>query len=504
MRHSRLHMVHSMRTRFILICCVIHRLLRLDVLLSAACFATAAGPTLATEADQKQRPNILLIVSDDQRPDTVHSLGNSLIETPSLDRLVRDGSVFDRATCGNPICTPSRAEILTGCNGFRMKVRDFGGQISADVPRMAARFRDAGYATWYVGKWHNDGRPQDHGYMSTRGLFTGGGGRFATPQVDYAGRTVTGYKGWVFRDDDGMLHAERGIGLTPEISRNFADAAVDVIDLSVRGLQESSGHPFFLHVNFTSPHDPLMLPLAWEDRYSESAMMLPQNFLPEHPFDHGNFNGRDEQLFRWPRTPTETRQEIAAYYAVISYMDQQIGRILACLKQHRLADNTIVIFTSDHGLALGSHGLRGKQNMYEHTIGTPLIMAGPGIPSGRRFSTQCYLRDLFPTLCDLAGVEISRASIDGISLKPVLDGRTTQVHDFIVGYFRDSQRMIRTVDWKYVEYPEAERHQLFHLATDPLEKNDLSDLPEHLEQQRKLKKQMIDWFRRAGDPVYVR
>lgn len=146
---------------------------------------------------------------------------------------------------------------------------------------------------------------------------------------------------------------------------------------------------------------------------------LPANFLPEHPFDHGNLRGRDELLMAFPRTASEVRGELACYYAVISHLDRQVGRILEALRAAGQADNTLAIFTSDNGLAIGSHGLRGKQNMYEHLIGVPLIIRGPAVVRGRRTDAQCYLRDLFPTACDVAGIPVPQ-SVRGRTLLPVL------------------------------------------------------------------------------------
>jgi len=449
-----------------------------------------AGRMNATE-----RPNVLLIVSDDQRPDTIHALGNDIIQTPTLDRLVYEGTAFTRAACANPICTPSRAEILTGCTGFHCGVMDLGKPIDPQIPTLSRWFSAAGYTTSYVGKWHNDGRPKQRGYDFTKGLFRGGGAKFWTPQEDFAGRPVTGYRGWIFQDDDGNLFPDKGVGLTADISRHFADAAIDVI-------KSQHEKPFFLHVNFTAPHDPLILPPKWESTYGPADMPLPANFLPRHPFDHGNFEGRDEVLFEWPRTPDETKREIAAYYAVISHMDEQIGRVLAALEAADQLDNTVIVFSSDHGLGVGSHGLRGKQSMYEHTIGVPLLMRGPGVPRQQRFAAQCSLRDIFPTLCDLTGVPGPGDKIDGKSLKPVLDGMVQQIHPFITGYFRHFQRMIRTPEWKYVEYPEAKRRQLFHLTSDPDELENVAGQDATAIIENRLAEQMRDWFQQQGDPVY--
>ncbi|MBI1311472.1 sulfatase-like hydrolase/transferase [bacterium] len=476
--------------------CSAVRFLTLNVAAAAGLLATnfnSANAACATE-----RPNILLLVSDDQRPDTIHALGNHLIQTPNLDRLVKSGTVFTRATCANPICTPSRAEILSGCNSFRNGVLDFGRGIKPELPTMPKWFAAAGYRTFYVGKWHNDGVPIERGYSATKGLYRGGGGKFYKPQVDWAGRPVTGYRGWIFQDDAGTLFPELGVGLTPDISSKFAEAAVSLIDESAK-----SDQPFFLHVNFTSPHDPLLLPPGWEKTYDAASMPLPKNFAPRHPFDHGNFDGRDEQLFKWPRTPEETRGELAAYYSVISYMDQQIGRILDTLHTTGQDKNTIVVFTSDHGLAVGSHGLRGKQSMYEHTIGVPLLMSGPGIPAGEQRSAQCYLRDLFPTLADLARLDPPGDRIDGRSLGPILRNEQSEIHPFVIGYFRNFQRMIRDGHWKYIEYPEVNVTQLFDLAGDPNELNNLTAEKQYADQRRMLVEKLHGWLKQNGDPLFA-
>lgn len=430
------------------------------------------------------RPNVVIIVSDDQRPDTIAALGNPIIKTPNLDQLVQRGSVFLNAVCANPICTPSRAELLTGCTGLRNQVFDFGRVLNPELVTLPEPFNQAGYSTWYCGKWHNDGRPGKHGYQTTQGLYTGGGGKWWTPQVDYRGHEVTGYKGWIFRDENDKPQPERGVGLTPNISATIADAAIDVI--------RTSTSPFLVHVNFTAPHDPLLLPAGYENQYDANEIPLPENFQSDHPFDHGNRGGRDEVLLPIPRTEKLVRADLAAYYAVISHMDKQIGRILAAIDENKKTESTIVVFCSDHGLAMGSHGLRGKQNMYQHTIGVPMIFAGPGIPAGQQLNGHAYLRDLFPTLLDLAGLK--PIDCDGKSQVPVLRGQQASIYDFTVGYFRDSQRMIRTDRWKLIEYPIANRTQLFDLRNDPFELKDVSALAEHAKRRAQLSKQLNQWM----------
>ena len=448
----------------------------------------------AGSVQKRRRPNVLFLLSDDQRPDTIAALGNPVIKTPHLDALLRRGTAFTRATCANPICTPSRAEILTGSSGFRNGVRDFGRKINAGSPLWPATMKRAGYRTGYVGKWHNDGRPSERGYDETPGLYRGGGGKWWVPTFDWNGRPVTGYRGWLFQTDDRKkLFPERGVGLTPNISADFADAAIQFIN-------RKTGRPFFLHVNFTAPHDPLLMPHGYEKLYDPAKMPVPRNFRPQHPFDHGNLRGRDERLFEWPRTKKMVRDELAVYYAVITHMDAQIGRIVSALKTSGQLQNTVIIFASDHGLSVGSHGLRGKQSMYEHTIGVPLILAGPGIPKGRKSKAQCYLRDLFPTTCDLTGIPVPK-TIDGRSLKPVLEGKVKSVYPQVFGYFRDFQRMIRTDDWKLIHYPHLDRYQLFHLKTDPHELTDLANDKRHAKIRKSLTAKLRDWQRRVKDPV---
>jgi arylsulfatase A-like enzyme len=313
------------------------------------------------------------------------------------------------------------------------------------------------------------------------------------PGADYAGRRASGYQGAVFQTDDGELFPEKGVGLTPDISREFADAAISFI-------RRQPTEPFFLHVNFTAPHDPLLIPPGYEGKYDPAKIPLPPNFLPEHPFDHGDFRSRDELLFAWPRTPAEVRAELAAYYAVISHMDQQIGRILAALEETGQMPNTIIIFSSDQGLAMGSHGLRGKENMYEHTVGTPLIICGPGVPEGARRNAQCYLRDLYPTICEIAGAEVP-AVVQGKSLVPVLRDDKHTLYPAIFGYFGRVQRMIRTDQWKLIYYPQIGRYQLFDLVTDPYELKDLSGDPQRATTLSDLRVKLTAWQKDVKDPL---
>lgn len=442
------------------------------------------------------KPNILFLLADDQRPDTISALGNDRIETPNLDKLVARGTTFTRATCSYPICVISRAEILSGMHGWENGVNAIDSNTFRDgITFWGDALQAAGYDSWYVGKWHTSGRPFSRGYNDVNGLYSGGGGKWwKEGQTDWKGFPITGYRGWIFQSEDGKeKFPDLGVGLTPDIDAKFADAAIELIE-------RDQDKPWFLHVNFTAPHDPLFIPPGYEGKYKTEEMQLPENFAPEHPFDHGNLKGRDETLMHFPRTPEATRDVLRVYYAVIDHLDKQVGRILDALDKTGQLENTIVIYTSDHGMGVGSHGLRGKQSMYEHTINVPFVIAGPGIEAGRKTPAQIYLRELYPTTCDLVGAEVPK-NVTAKSFAPVIRGDQDEHHEVIYGYFRDSQRMIRNDRWKYIVYPQVGEKQLFDLTNDPNELNDLAEKSVNAKIVAKLDAELQKWRKEVGDPI---
>lgn len=442
---------------------------------------------------EDRRPNVVVLVADDLRADVIGAFGSKQCRTPNLDKLAAEGVVFTRAVCPFPLCVPSRAEILTGCSSLRIPALATG-KLDPALVTWPAAMKSGGYKTCYVGKWHTSGRPRMHGYDETRGLYAGGGGKLWKEQTDHNGRPVTGYRGWVFQSADGKsIEPEKGIGLTPDISRRFADAAISQI-------REPAGKPFFLHVNFTAPHDPLFMPPGYEKKYDPRQIVLPKNFTAEHPFDHGNLKGRDELLLPFPRTKDDVQDELAVYYAIVEHLDEQIGRVIASLRESGQWENTIVVFTSDHGLAIGSHGLRGKQNMYEHTTCVPLIVCGPGIPAGKRLKAPIYLRDVYPTVCELAGVPIPK-TVEAKSQAAVIRGTAERVHDEVYTYFMNFQRAVRTDRWKLIHYPQIDRDQLFDLVADPDERNDLSADPKHAAVLAELGQKLAVWRKGVSDPT---
>ncbi|MBK8092031.1 MAG: sulfatase-like hydrolase/transferase [Verrucomicrobiaceae bacterium] len=437
-------------------------------------------------------PNVLLVVSDDQRPDSIHALGHGQVATPVLDRLVARGTAFSRAYAGYPICHVSRAQILTGTHAFTALPKYPTGGIDPNLATLAGTLQRAGYFTCYSGKWHNDGHPLQRGYSLTSGLFSSGGAKgVEQPAMDDRGRPLTGYRGWTFKDSENRAELDKGVGLLPDNSRIIADGAIRAIESAPKD------KPWFVHVNFAFPHDPLQWPKGLENRYLAEKMVLPPNFAPLHPFDHGNLLGRDELLLPSPRTEYAVREELALYYAMVTDVDSQLGRILAALPSQ---EETVIIFTSDQGLALGSHGLLGKQNCYEHSIRSPLIVCGPGLPRNERCAALVELRDLFPTLCDLAGVAVP-ATVTGKSLLPLLRHETDRVRVFATGVFTDTQRMICDERWKFILYPKVGREQLFDLQADPYELRDLSAVVSHADTLARLRAELRSWRVQSGDPL---
>lgn len=427
-----------------------------------------------------QRPNILILFTDDQRFDTIAALGNDAIHTPHMDRLVARGTTFRRAYImggsSGAVCMPSRAMLMTGRYLYHL---DGEGQtIPPEHVMLPQLLRDQGYVTCGIGKWHNSPAAYVRAFSTGAEIFFGGmddhwnvpactfdpSGRYPAPQphpLDLGVETVTAQK--VFDHVASGVHS----------SELFSDAAVDFLRA------HDAATPFLLYVAFMAPHDPRTMPREYLDLYDPDTIELPPNFMPAHPFDNGEMDVRDERLAAKPRDPAEIRRHIAEYYAMISHLDAQIGRILDALDASGQAENTIIVFAGDNGLALGRHGLMGKQSLYDHSVHVPLILAGPGIPAGVQTDAYAYLLDIYPTLCGLVDVEMP-TSVDGQSLAPVLQGTGSGRTQLGFAY-RDVQRAVQDDRFKLIEYcvGETRTTQLFDLATDPWEMRNLADEPEH-------------------------
>ena len=445
---------------------------------------TLLTPSILAEAESP-RPNVLFLFTDDQRPDTIAALGNEHIRTPNIDRLVHDGVSFTNAyimgASSMAVCTPSRACLFSGRTLWNLESQgkwDF--EISEKNKTIAQVFRESGYTTFTTGK--NDPGFGKNGHFvrsfsaGENVYYRGGhGGQNNTPlfSVSYdKGRLLKTKK-----PSEGKFNADL-----------FADACVEFLEG-----RKGNDQPFFAYVSFMTPHDPLNAPKEYLSMYAPEDIALPENFLPEHPFDAGVHHIRDEKLVKRPLTADKLRTKLAKYYGLITHTDAQIGRILEALEKSGHADNTIIIFTSDNGLALGSHGLTGKQNVYEHSVKVPFIMSGPGIPSGQKRDQLCYIYDIYPTLCEMAALAVPE-TVQFRSFKSALDEPETEHRQHLSFAFQQWHRSVRDKRFKLIEYcVDGKRQtQLFDLANDPHETNNLAteeDQKNTLQRLRKLLQQ---------------
>jgi arylsulfatase A-like enzyme len=402
------------------------------------------GCTLS--AATSRPPNILHINADDFRADGLHSLGTEILQTPNLDLLVANGTTFSHCyTQGSMIgavCQPSRTMLLTGRSWLRIPT---GREPRIEnLPVLPSVLGAAGYETFHVGKSGNE--------------FLAGINRF----------------------DTNLVMDDRTDELRRTSSARHAEAAIKFLKE-----RKTGGKPFYIYFAPPVPHDPRVAEPQFEKLYDAAKIPLPAAFLPQHPWDNDEMAVRDELLAPWPRTPANTKKQIAEYYACITGLDYYVGQIFAQLKASGEWDNTIIIFTGDNGLSLGEHGLFGKQNLYEFGgMHVPCVVFGPGIPKGKS-DALVYLMDLFPTFCDLVGAPIP-AGIEGRSLEPVLHGRADKVRDVLYTAYRAGQRSVRDQRWKLIRYPIVDRTQLFDLDADPRELNNLAYEPAYADRVSKM------------------
>lgn len=443
-------------------------------LLFCLLLVAVAGRSLAA-APVSAPPNVLFFFCDDQRADTLRALGNAHIQTPHLDRLARRGVAFKRAYMMGGMqgatCVPSRAMLLTGQSLFRIDEK-----LLRDETWPAA-FGRAGYDTFVSGKWHNGAASIPKSFQRARSLLVAG---MADPL------------------NAELSHLENGALTPPRRSPQHACAAF--ADETIAFLRAARSRPFFAYLPFDGPHDPHIVPPDFPITYDPAQIPLPPNFAPVHEWDNGHLNNRDETLLPWPRTPAAIRTMLAEYYRYITYLDAQIGRVLEALEASPHANNTYVVFAADSGVARGSHGLIGKQNLYEHSLRVPLILAGPGIAANRTTEAMCYLFDVLPTLGALCGVK-GPATSEGRDLTPTLRDPAVPARTELLFAFRHVQRAFRDERWKLIQYPEINRTQLFDLQHDPHEITNLAGMPAHAGRVRDLSASLLAAMRAAGDAV---
>jgi iduronate 2-sulfatase len=441
-------------------------------------FIAASIPS-AHAADKKL--NVLFIAVDDMNND-LGCYGHPLVKSPNIDRLAKSGIKFERAYCQFPLCSPSRTSILTGLRPDTTRTFDLSyhfRQGLPDVVTLPQLFKQNGYYTARVGKLYHYGNP---GQIGTSGLDDPTSwGEFYNP----AGRDKTALEQDVIRytGKPGGSLGQSMAYLNDKEGSDSEHTDGKVANQAIELLERHKDSPFFLAVGFYRPHCPWITPKGYFEKYSMADIQLPplspdqRNSVPSFAL---------EPTSKWPYhgvTPEQARECKLAYYAAISFVDAQIGRVLDALERLGLKDNTMIVFWSDHGYHLGEHGLWFKQSCYEESTRVPMIIAAPGLKSsGKDCPRTVELVDLYPTISDLAGIKPPK-TLEGASLRPLLENPTAE---WKRPAFSQVQRgatpghSVRSERWRYIEWGYGEKGaELYDHSVDPTELKNLASLPEH-------------------------
>lgn len=421
-------------------------------------------------AERGSQPNILLIMSDEHAPQFSGLHGHPLVQTPQLDRLAASGTTFDAAYCNSPLCSPSRMSLMTGRYIHTIGAWDNSTPLPTDTVTWAHLLRAVGYDVVLAGKQHFVGPDQLHGFRAqlARDLHA----ERAHPTFDWATGTLIAPQPW-----PGLAQAAAGSTVEIEVDDQAEAAALAYL----RAPERRAG-PWALNVSFIAPHFPLIAPPAYWERYPPEEVDLP-TLPPGHLAAQHPAIRRMRRMFGMPDAVPEglTRRGRAGYYGLITYLDDKIGRLLAALDETGQRENTIVIYTSDHGEMAGEHGMWRKSNFYEQSSRVPLVLSGPGLPAGRRVREVVSLVDLVATIVDLGGAT-PLTSLDGTSLLPPLRGagewRDEAFAEYLAHGVARPMAMLRRGRFK-LNYYLDERPELYDLEADPGEFTDLATAPDH-------------------------
>ena len=444
----------------------------------------------------KSQPNIVLIMADQMAAPFMAPWGGPAI-APAIDRLAAEGVVFESTYSNSPLCAPARFAMMAGQANSKIGAYDNASEFASSVPTFAHYLRAAGYQTSLVGKMHFVGPDQLHGYEErlTTDIYPADFGW--TPNwLDPDGRFD-----WWYHNLDSVVHA----GVAD--ATNQLDYDDEVGFRTIRKLRDlartSDDRPFLLAASFTHPHDPYVARQEFWDLYDGIDIPMPTT----GPLDDDQLDPHSERLRKVicaDTTEVSAEQIIAArraYLANCSYVDRWVGEILDTLDQHQLADDTIVVFTADHGDMLGERGLWYKMNFFEHSARVPLIVHAPDRFRPARVSTLSSLLDIAPTLIDLAGSEVP-TTMDGHSLLPQLGGFEDTLRTVAGEYLGEGAIapifMLRRGKLKYI-YSQPDGEQLYDLSVDPDELNDVSDSPEYLADAASFRSEVRDRW----DPAQI-
>ena len=448
-------------------------------------------------------PNILFIFADDQCFDSIAALDNPEVQTPHLDGLVREGTSFTNAYnmggWNGAICTASRTMILTGRTLWHAQALTNEKEVTGLIERgetWPQLLKTAGYGTYFSGKWHTKVPPEE--------IFD----EVRNKRPGMPNQTKKGYRRPKADGSDPWDPADPKFGGFWEGGKHWSEVVADDADLFFAEAAKKE-EPFFFYLAFNAPHDPRQAPQEYLDRYPANKMSVPASFIPQYPHmeamgllgKNGDSVLRDENLAPLPRNEHMVQVHRREYYALINHMDTQIGRILAALDASGQRDNTLIIFSADHGLAVGEHGLLGKQNMYEHSLKPPLVLVGPGIPANKKKTAFVYLQDVLATTLEIAEVKKPKF-VEFNSLLPLAKGApNAKGRDWMIGSYINSQRMIRVGDYKLIVYPKSETLLLFNLKEDPHELKNLAGEDAQKQRMADLLQQLKTRLKELGDPL---
>lgn len=448
----------------------------------------------AITASAADKPNVLFIFADDQCYKTIGALNNDEIKTPHLDKLVARGTTFthtyNMGGYHGAVCVASRTMLVTGQHVWHAQRAEKELKKSLDGQLWPQLMTKAGYDTFFTGKWHVKA-DANHLFGTARHV------RGGMPK-----QTKEGYNRPPANSADVWDPSDPKFGGFWEGGKHWsevvADDAVDYLDAS-----KASEKPFFMYLAFNAPHDPRQAPKEYVDMYPTEKIKMPPSFLPEYPWKKEigcPANLRDEKLAPFPRTKHAVQVNRREYYAIITHMDAQIGRILDHLEKTGQADNTYIFFTADHGLSVGHHGLIGKQSIFDHSVRVPFMAVGPGIAANKKNASPIYLQDVMATSLELAGAERPE-HVQFDSLLPMLKEGKPGGLDAVYGCYVDFQRAVTADGHKLVLFPKMKKALLFDMVKDPEEITDIADQPGSDDRMKTLFAQLLKLQKEAGDSL---
>ena len=479
--------------------------------------AAARGAAAQTaSARPATRPNILLLMTDQQRGDCLGAAGNRVIHTPNLDRLAREGVRFSRAYSSTPTCTPARSALLTGLSPWHhgmLGYSDMAERYPLEKPRA---LRDAGYYTMTIGKQHYSPMRNGHGYhrMVLDEHCPCGNGPEALAAAEKRGPVERAdYESWFWSEAPQLDPHATGLWWNDYLSKPFAlperlHATTWTGDTAVRFLNGYEGRrPFFLKVSFIRPHSPYDPPERFMRMYQDADLPVAQVGKWAARYEERNSERTD--IWRG-KLPAETiRRSRQGYYGCITQVDAQIGRVLEALERRGWLEETLIVFTSDHGDMTGDQNLWRKSYAYEPSAHIPMLMRWPaGLVAAKRGQVMAQpveLRDILPTFLDAAGAPPSRP-VDGRSLLSLVKSGGTGWREFIdlehdVCYSRVNHwNALTDGRSKYIFHALDGEEQLFDLERDPHELSDLASRTEYEAELRRWRQRLIAHFEERGEP----